>query len=160
MHACLPVWCISMCAFGSTHPRSIQRPERSSVPLHYTQPYSLQSGSLTEPSSQLTPEIPLLLHSLQHWGYKSCLALLEIQTQVPEQVILSTEPFLSTALEECVANYQVQIGRGGVVFPAEGTLCTKAHSSKMAIIKVLYVRLGEPLTLVTNRQSSLLRRGK
>lgn len=110
MHACLPVWCIRMCAFGSTHPRSIQRPERSSVPLHYTRPYSLQSGSLTEPSSQLTPEIPLLLHSLQHWGYKSCLALLEIQTQVPEQVILSTEPFLSTALEECVANYQVQIG--------------------------------------------------
>lgn len=145
--------CTSVCLCGvleclhsdpHTHLHT-ERPERSSVPLHYTRPYSLQSVSLTEPSSQLTPETPLLLPSLQHWGYKPCLALLGIQTRVPEQVILPTEPFLSTALEGCLANCQVQIGRGGMVFPAEGTLCTKAQSSKMVIIKVLYVCLGEPL---------------
>lgn len=142
------------------HPPSIQRSQRDQASHSITHSFILSSQGLSEPSSQLTPEIPLLLPSLQHWGYKPCLALLGIQTQVPEQVILPTELFLSTALEGCIANCQVQIGRGVIMFPAEGTLCTKAQSSKMVIIKVLYVLLGEPLILGTNRQSSLLRRGK
>lgn len=58
--------CTSVCLCGVLEclrsdphtPVHTERPERSSVPLHYTWPYSLQSVSLTEPSSQLTPENP------------------------------------------------------------------------------------------------------